>query len=573
MEDRQLLERLVELGLLKADRVDVLLEEARVAKKRAEELIYERRLVAEEELAKVKSEILGIPYRKVSLRQVTDEVLKMLPEETAVNYRVVPLGKEKKMLLVGMVYPDDRQAQEALRFIAKQKRLSLGVYLITPSDYQLVARRYSPYGGEVEAALRSVKVKPSDKNSVTPKVKLEQALGGQAAVGEEAPVIKIVSATLKEAVNIGASDIHVEPQRSRSRIRFRIDGDLQEVKSLPLELHQPIISRIKILSNLKIDETRVPQDGRFRTEIFGNEIDFRVSTFPTPSGEKVALRVLDHRIGLKQLDELGLSGKSAEIINEGIKQPYGMVLITGPTGSGKTTTLYALMQKLNGEDVNIVTLEDPVEYTISGINQSQVRPEIGYTFASGLRQIVRQDPDVMMVGEIRDTDTAELSVHAALTGHIILSTLHTNNAVGVVPRLIDMGVDAFLLPSVLNLMLSQRLVGRLCQECKEDVTPPDNIMEIIKKEVSSIRSGPYKIYKSKGCKACSGRMFKGRVGIFEVLRMTPELAGVINTQPTESNITKEAKRQEMMTLRQDGIIKALDGLVSIDEVLRETVES
>ena len=520
-------------------------------------------------MVKVKSELLGIPYRKVDSKKIIDELLKILPEETAMNYKVIPLGKEKDMLLVGMVYPDDRQAQEALRFIAKQKRLSLGIYLITPSDYQLIARRYSPYGGEVESALRSVRVKPGEGGGAMPKVKLEQ----MAAVSEEAPVIKIVSATLKEAVNIGASDIHIEPQRTKSRIRFRIDGDLQEVKSLPLELHQPIISRVKILSNLKIDETRVPQDGRFRTDIFGNEIDFRVSTFPTPSGEKVALRVLDHRVGLKQLDELGLNGKSADLVNEGISKPFGMVLITGPTGSGKTTTLYALMQKLNNEDVNVVTLEDPVEYTISGINQSQVRPEIGYTFASGLRQILRQDPDIMMVGEIRDTDTAELSVHAALTGHIVLSTLHTNNAVGVIPRLIDMGVDAFLMPSVLNLMLSQRLVGRLCQDCKEDVTPPDNVVEIIKKEVGSIRPGPYKVCKSQGCKACKGKMFKGRVAIFEVLKMTPQLADVINTQPTENKIQEEAKRQGMITLRQDGILKALDGLVSVDEVLRETMES
>lgn len=568
MDDKQLLEKLVEDGLLKTARVEPLLEDARLARKRVEEVIYERRLVSEEGLVKVKSELLDIPYRKVDIKQITDDLLETLPEETVVNYKVIPLEKNKNMLLVGMIHPDDRQAQEALRFIAKQKKLSLGVYLITPSDYQLVVRRYSPYGGEVESALRSVRGKTSDDSGITPKVKLEQA-----TANEDAPVIKIVSATLKEAVNLGASDIHIEPQRTRSRVRFRIDGDLREAQSLPLELHQAIVSRVKVLSDLKIDETRVPQDGRFRTEIFGNEIDFRVSTFPTPSGEKVALRVLDHRVGLKQLNELGLSGKSAEVIKEGISQPYGMVLITGPTGSGKTTTLYALVQKLNEEDVNIVTLEDPVEYTISGINQSQVRPEIGYTFASGLRQILRQDPDVMMVGEIRDTETADLSVHSALTGHIVLSTLHTNNAVGVVPRLIDMGVDAFLLPSVLNLMVSQRLVGRLCQDCKEQVSVSEKVAEIIKKEVGSIRPGPYKVCKSKGCKACGGKMFKGRVGLFEILKMTPQLADVINKQPTENKIQEEAERQGMVTLRQDGIIKALDGLVSIDEVLRETIEN
>ena len=568
MEDKQFLDKLVEAGVLSSSQVDRLLEEAQLVKKRVEDLVYDRRLASDTQVAEAKSEILGIPYKKIKADEITDKIIDFLPQETVINYKVIPLKKENNTLFVGMVYPDDRQAQEALRFLAKQKRMSLGVYIITPSDYQLIARRYSSYSGEVEAALRSL---PQKKREIsgTRKVGLEEA----EIVSEEAPVIKIVSSTLKEAVSGGASDIHIEPQRSRLRVRFRLDGVLREVQTLPPELHSPIISRVKILSNLKIDENRIPQDGRFRSEVFGREIDFRVSTFPTPSGEKAAIRVLDPKIGLKKLDELGLSGKSAEIVNEGISRPYGMVLITGPTGSGKTTTLYALMQKLNSEDVNIVSLEDPVEYTIEGVNQSQVRPEIGYTFASGLRQILRQDPDVMMVGEIRDTDTAQLSVHAALTGHVVLSTLHTNNAVGVIPRLIDMKVDSFILPSVLNLMLSQRLVSQLCQSCKQPETPSEKLQDIIKKEVGDLHKGPYKTYKPVGCKECQGKGFKGRIAIFEVLKMTPELAEIINTQPVESKIQTEAKRQGMITLRQDGILKALNGLVSVEEVLRETAEA
>ncbi len=567
MDDKQLLDKLIEEGLLSSGRADKLLEEAQVSKKKVEQIIYDRRLIGEVDLAQAKSELLGIPYKKVNHADISDDILSLLPEETVVNYKAIPLGKEEKMLVVGMVNPDDRRAQEALRFIAKQKRMSLGVYIITPSDLEAVLRRYSPFANQVQAAVRSLQIRPG-KGSGLKRVNLEEST----VVNEEAPIIKLVAATLKEAVTIGASDIHLEPQRTRLRIRFRVDGVLQESQSLPAELHQPVISRVKILSNLKIDENRVPQDGRFRAEVYGRDIDFRVSTFPTPNGEKAAIRVLDPEIGLKQLDDLGLSGQGAELVDKGIKEPFGMILITGPTGSGKTTTLYALMQQLNRDDVNIVSLEDPVEYSIEGVNQSQVRPEIGYTFASGLRQILRQDPDVMMVGEIRDAETASLAVHSALTGHIVLSTLHTNNAIGVIPRLIDMKVDAFLLPSTLNLMLSQRLVSKLCQECKQQESPSEKINEIIKKEISPLKIGPYKIWHSPGCKACNNKGYKGRIAIFEVLKMTAELADIINSQPTENKIGDEAKRQKMVTMRQDGILKALEGLVSIEEVLRETSE-
>ena len=389
-----------------------------------------------------------------------------------------------------------------------------------------------------------------------------------------------MATTLKEAVWEKASDIHIEPQRNRSRIRFRVDGELQEVASLPIELHSLVTSRVKILSGLKIDETRIPQDGRFRTVLFGKDIDYRVATFPTPVGEKVVIRVLDPTVGLKGLEELGLVGKNSDLVKEGIHKPYGMVLITGPTGSGKTTTLYAIMQILNTEDVNVVSLEDPVEYFMDGLNQSQVRPEIGYDFASGLRQILRQDPDVIMIGEIRDTETAELAVHAALTGHIVLSTLHTNNSIGVIPRLVDMGVQGFLLPAALNLMLAQRLVPKMCSNCKKPEPASAEIQQIIKKELSKLPPDakaktygePYQIYRAAGCDVCKGKGSIGRLALFEILKMTPELEKIINSGPTEGKILEEAKRQGIISLRQDGILKALEGLVSIEEVLRETTE-
>ncbi len=576
MDDQSFFQELVKKNLLTQEASEKIIRDARLSKKSPESLLYDRHLVDETEIAKIKSQIIGVPYKKFNLEEISDELLKIIPENTSRVYKVFPLQKTSEMLVVGMLRPDDTKAQEALKFIAKQERISLGVYLVTPSDLEYIWRRYSPYQNEVQAAIKSINLRP-EETAGQKIIGLEESV----SVSEEAPIIKIVASTLKKAIEMKASDVHIEPQRSRLRIRFRIDGALKEISSMPLQLHQPIISRVKVLSNLKIDETRVPQDGRFRSIVYGKEIDYRVSTFPTPTGEKVAIRILDPSVGLKGLGELGLIGNSLEVVKEGIKKPYGMILITGPTGSGKTTTLYGIMQELNKEDVNIVSLEDPVEYFIDGLNQSQVRPEINYDFASGLRQIVRQDPDIIMVGEIRDKETASLAIQAALTGHIVLSTLHTNNAVGVIPRLIDLKAESFLLPSSLNLMLAQRLVSRVCPECKKAEKASVELQAIIKKELESLAEKvkaslkfkePYEIYHGQGCKACQNKGIVGRVAIFEIFQMTPKLAEIISAGFTEKNLLEESQRQGMVTLRQDGIIKALEGLVTIEEVFRETVE-
>ena len=579
MDDNKLVEALIKKSLLLPETAQKLITEAAQVHQPVENLIYSRRLINEAEVAKTKGEILGIPYKQVDFEKIPDDALKLMPSETAQTYHMAPLSRDGKMLVVGMINPEDVRAQETLRFIAKQNQISLGVYVITPSDLELILQRYHPYQSEVQSALRSLNIKPGKGLTEAERiVKIEEA----AAVSEEAPIIKIVASTLRTAVEENASDIHIEPQRARLRIRFRVDGDLKEIMSLPLELHQPIISRIKVLSNLKIDENRIPQDGRFRALVFGRDIDFRISTFPTPMGEKVAIRVLDPTIGLKGVDSLGLSGHNAELVSAALARPYGMILVSGPTGSGKTTTLYSLLQVLNKEDVNVLSLEDPVEYFVDGLNQSQVRPEIGYDFAAGLRQIVRQDPDVIMVGEIRDTETAKLAVQAALTGQIVLSTIHTNNSVGVIPRLIDMGVEPFLLPSSLNLMVAQRLVRRLCNSCKKAETAPDEVQEIIESELGKLSSEakkgvtykkPYQIYHAPGCAVCKGKGATGRVAMFEVLAMTRELENIVSTGVSEGKIVEEAKRQGMITLRQDGILKALEGLVSMEEVLRESTES
>ncbi len=575
MENKVLIDALVRASALEEEQGRKLLQEASFANRGVEDLIAERRIVPEETLLKVKSELLKVPFRVVDPATISDQLFKLVPEETVRNFRVVPLSWQNDMLVVGMISPDDMKAQDALRFIAKQQKVNLGVYLISLSLWEAVLRRYSPFRSEVEAAVHAISSTNSKKFSSD--LRAIQLEAGAKTI-DDAPIIKIVASTLKEAVWERSSDIHIEPQRNRLRIRFRLDGDLKEVASMPIELHQPIVSRVKVLSNLKIDETRIPQDGRFRAVLMGRDIDFRVATFPTPAGEKVAIRVLDPLVGLKGLEDLGLLGSNERLIRTAIDKPYGMVLITGPTGSGKSTTLYALMQILNKDDVNIVSLEDPVEYYMDGLNQSQVHPEIGYDFASGLRQILRQDPDIIMVGEIRDNETAGLAVHAALTGHIVLSTLHTNNAVGVIPRLIDMGVESFLIPAALNVMIGQRLVPRLCQSCLTKKAPRAEVMEIIKAETASLSDenkkaipvGEIFVYESPGCDVCKEKGISGRIALFEVLEMTKELEKVMETKGGESGLIAESQRQKMLTLRQDGILKALRGQVSIETVLRET---
>lgn len=572
MTGEELLQQLQARNLVTAAIGNRLRRDSLVGGDSIESLIWRERLIPDEQLAQLKSELAKVPYKKVEPAAVDTKLFELVPEDTARTYECIPISLDDNLLIVGMVHPDDAKAQDALKFVARRNHVNLGVYLISYGDWDAVLKRYSPFRTEIANAIQSLNIKEGGSAQKT------IALEGSGSA-EEAPIIKIVADTFREAVQAKASDVHIEPQQKGLRIRFRIDGDLQQVASLPAELAQPITSRVKVISNLKIDENRIPQDGRFRAKIFDRDIDFRVATFPTPLGEKVAIRVLDPETGLKNFENLDLLDRTREIIKAGLEKPFGMILITGPTGSGKTTTLYAFLQSLNKEDVNIVSLEDPVEYFVSGINQSQVRPEIGYDFASGLRQILRQDPDVIMVGEIRDNETAGLAVQAALTGHIVLSTLHTNNAAGVIPRLIDMKVEPFLVPVSVNLMMAQRLIGVLCPDCKAPETATLEVQKLIKNamqglpvEITSKFPEPYQIYHAKGCNTCKGKGIVNRTGIYEVLRMTPELEEIVATGPTTQRIVKEAKNQGMVSLRQDGVVKALRGVVSIEEVIRETEE-
>ena len=384
MDSRTLANKLIERAVLSDELAQKLITESSNIGRSFEEIIRLRKLVDDTTIAQTKADAFQIPYQKIDLATITEQVLALIPEETARNYKVAPLSISGNMAIIGMVEPDDVKAQEALRFVAKQNKMTLGVYVISRSDWERILRIYTPYEREIQEAIRATGAKSGSTPGIQRVVSLDD--GGGA---DEAPIIRIVASTLRAAVDQQASDIHIEPGRIKLRIRFRLDGLLKEVAAFPLELLQPIVSRVKVLSDLKIDETRVPQDGRFRTIIFDRDVDYRVSTFPTPAGEKVVIRVLDPSMGLKGVTDLGLTGRNAEWVKEGLEKPFGMVLVTGPTGSGKTTTLYAFLQTMNKEDVNILSMEDPVEYFVAGVNQSQIRPDIGYTFASGLRQALR----------------------------------------------------------------------------------------------------------------------------------------------------------------------------------------
>ena len=397
---------------------------------------------------------------------------------------------------------------------------------------------------------------------------------------KSAPVIKMVSVILRHAVEGSASDVHIEPFEDGTRVRYRVDGVLHTSLILPKDLHSAIVARIKVMANLKIDQTRLPQDGRFRITVLNRNIDCRVSTLPLMGVEKVVMRILDTSRNILALEDLGFEGRNMQLMKESISQPHGMTLVTGPTGSGKSTTLYAMLTILNQEAVNIITLEDPIEYYIKGVNQSQINPEIGLTFAKGLRSILRQDPDVIMVGEIRDNETAELATHASLTGHRVLSTLHTNDAFGALPRLVDMKIEPFLIASSLNVVIAQRLVRKICEACVEEITLPKDMENEIWQELSTVAgpsmpkgihlSKPMKFFRGKGCQQCQSSGYTGRIAISEVVAIDQVMKDFILNQVNSDQMKKEFLKKGNITMRQDGIFKALRGRTTIEEIMNVT---
>ena len=576
-----LLEKFIEKKKIGEDEANKIKEEFDEFQGTEESFLFSKKYLTENEINVLKSEIYGIPYfERTEMLEVGNEALSLIPEDSARFYKMVPISFNGDVLDVGLVNPDDIKAKEALNFLVRQHKISYNPYIISENSFKNFLKKYRDIQEEVGRALSNLEKELGGEGK---KIDFVDANAKPKAdkLSEDAPIIKMVAVILRHAVDGGASDIHIEPEEKQLRVRFRMDGNLFSSLFLPIHTHASIVTRIKILSNLRIDETRIPQDGRFSAKIDNKSIDFRVSTFPTKLGEKVVIRVLDPSDNLKTFEQIGLSSYNLKILKESISKPFGLILTTGPTGSGKTTTLYSILKELNKPDVNIVTLEDPVEYFISGVNQSQIRPEIGYNFSHGLRSVVRQDPDIIMVGEIRDEESASLVTHAALTGHIVLSTLHTNNAIGSISRLIDMKVKSFLIPATLNVAVAQRLAHTLCPYCKEKVRPVKEVEKEIIRQLNDLPEEAKKyfkipkeifVYKPKGCPKCNMKGEKGRIGVFEILKMTKGLEEVIINDYSLSKIAEEAKKQGMITMRQDALIKALDGVISAEEVFRITEE-
>lgn len=522
----------------------------------------------------------NIPTRKVDHKDVSFETLRYISEEAARHYKFVPLCVKDGVLEVGVVNPGDIQIRDALQFITVRKKMPFKIFLISKSNFNSVIKNYKGLRGEVTRALYELGTESEEVDLdifVDQGVKKRQneKTPQEAKIKEDAPVTKIVSVILRHATDGSASDIHIESLEDKVRVRFRVDGVMNTSLLLPKDVHSAVVARIKILSNLKLDEKRKPQDGRFSIFLDGRKIDFRVSTFPTHYGEKVVMRILDPEKGTHALSALGLSPTHFELMQEAIRMQYGIILITGPTGSGKTTTLYSLLNEIDKEKVNVVSLEDPIEYNISSVNQSQVRPEIGYTFANGLRSILRQDPDIIMVGEIRDKETAELAIQAALTGHLVFSTLHTNSAVGVVPRLVDMGIDPYLIAPTLRFAVAQRLMRTISTESRKKIPISDSMRTMVEKQFADL---PENIQQEVAKK--TQNIYRaiptpehpdgitGRMAAFEILKIDTEIERVILKDPTEINILKTARIKGMTTMKEDAIVKALEGRVPFEEVYK-----
>lgn len=540
--------------------------------------------ISEEAIAKAQGEFFNLPYIDLYNQKVSNDILNIIPKDLAQNYQLVPFefDKNTKHLKVGIVDPGDFKAIEAVEFLARKNNYRVEYFVITKTAFKHTVKNYESLKTEVKKALDIVEDRYQKKIAEEKEAEEEKDFE---EVIKSAPVSKMVESILKHAVEGNASDIHIEPAEDGTRVRYRIDGVLHTSLRLPKHLHNSLISRLKVISNLKIDETRVPQDGRIRIEIGGKKVDLRISFLPLFNSEKVVLRILDVSNKVITLEELGFWGKGLEILNENIDKSTGMFLVTGPTGSGKSTTLYAVLNLLNKEGVNILTLEDPIEYYLDGINQSQVNTEVGYTFANGLRAALRQDPDIIMVGEVRDNETAELAIHAALTGHMVLSTLHTNDAIGAIPRLIDMHIEPFLLASTLNVVIAQRLVRKICEFCKEEVNDiPEKIIDQVKKIIvevnpihlpkdlqDMIHREDYKFYRGRGCPRCGDSGYQGRLAIVEVLSMNDDLKKVLENGKLEE-IEQVFIEQGLPNMQQDGVIKVLQGKTTMEEVLRVSKE-
>ncbi len=583
------------------EQIDDLREKEKVEKKPLQDIAIASGIISEKELTQSYANEIDIPFIELNTKDIPREVLRLIPERVARQYKVILFGVEDDgSKLLAMEDPDDIQA---VNFLQKQLGTNVKVHVATASN---ISSALDQYRGSVSTELTKVldtEAEEDDNLDIS-----------EEDVAEDSPIAQTVNLIIEYAVKSNASDIHIEPREQHVIVRYRVDGILKEANKLPKKVHGALVSRIKILSNLKIDERRAPQDGRFKIQIGSGLYALRVSTLPISEGEKVVMRILDESSKALTLEDLGYWGRALDTINDAIVQPHGMILVTGPTGSGKSTSLYSILSLLNRPSVNISTIEDPIEYKIEGANQTQVNPKAGMTFASGLRALLRQDPNIIMVGEIRDGETSGLAVQAALTGHLVFATLHTNNAATTLPRLLDMGIEPFLIASTVRAVVGQRLVRRLCPDCRESHDPEEgdlkrinkifhtddpavmklmhkleeealaggigktNTSKVNKASTSALSTDETKIVriwkpKPKGCDACNHTGYRGRVGIYEVLGNSEEIQKLIVGGSTSDNIQAQSMKEGMVTMQTDGFIKALRGQTSIEEIIRVTSEN
>ncbi len=581
-----LLEALAQKNIISAQDVPILQKEMDDTGASLEAVLREHGFT-NEQLLKIKSQIYEVPTRTIDASGVPFSVLEYIPEDSAIHYKFAPLAVKDGVLEVGLVDPDNMEARDALNFISSRINMPYKIFLISNEDFEKILGIYKGLSAEVTKALddldteikaevqsqpKGTKSSEDKENDIEKTLTEDLKTKADAKIVEDAPVTKIVATILRYATEGNASDIHIEHMRENVRVRFRVDGILNTSLVLPNKVQSALIARIKILSNMRLDEKRKPQDGRFSAKIEGRKIDFRVSTFPTYYGEKVVMRILDQQKGVKNFEEMGLTRRNIDLIYKAVKRPYGLILISGPTGSGKSTTLYSMLNLINREEKNVLSLEDPIEYNIDGVSQSQVRPEIGYTFANGLRTTLRQDPNVIMVGEIRDKETAQLAIQAALTGHLVLSTIHTNSAVGIIPRLIDMGVDPYLIAPTLVLGMAQRLATTLCPGSGKDIPVEDSIKLMIDKQFEDIPEEykkdlkiPKTVKEAEATPECPNGT-RGRAAVFEAFEIDKDIERVILSSPTELEITKIVRKKGMFTMKEDAMLKAFRGEIPFEEV-------
>lgn len=652
----ELKQLLVENNVATSEKLDEIAKLADQSKEPFLDVLYQKKIINETEFSKLYAKKIGSEFVEIGALTISKDLLDKLPERVAKRYQAIIFGEEKGHLKVAMADPND---VEAVQSIQKQCGYDIEIYLATPGDIGGALEQYKEgLSSEINKAIQETEEEISiDKEELEAGTSADKV----ESIISEAPIARAVNILIEYAIKSRASDIHIEPRENYVQVRYRIDGILHDTMTLPKALMSSVISRIKILASLRIDEHRIPQDGRIKINMAGTNLSLRVSSLPVMDGEKIVMRLLDESTKALTLDELGYKGQALVAIERSLKKPHGMLLVTGPTGSGKSTTLYSVLSSLNTIGVNISTVEDPVEYRIQGINQTQVNDKVGMTFASGLRALLRQDPDIIMVGEIRDGETAEIAVHSALTGHVVLSTLHTNDAAGCLPRLLDMEIEPFLIASTVNAVVGQRLVRKLCPNCTEAYTPDEKVIENIiedfnlrkefltsnkttvtkelpeskkdteagamgerkipvpsdlklgkesildkiaedpdmvnrsakeaeevalrdkiflsddekdKKETKTTKPGTLKLtlYRSKGCNKCDNTGYLGRMGIYEVLEMDEEIGKLIVNRSTTEDIQRVAVKNGMITMQQDGFLKALEGITTVEEVLRVTRE-